>query len=206
MRTIHDILKTFFNAVEIALLLMILANIWVFALTNGRTYTRISKVPPRETALVLGTSPKMKSGVANPYFVSRMNAASLLYHHGKIKRIIVSGEKSRGYNEPAAMKNYLVYQEGVPEEIIIEDPKGLKTQMSISNCKNVYKQNNVIIVSLGFHNLRALFYARNNSMNALGFDAQDVDRKESFYRNQSREFLARVLAVVYYIFGIENKV
>ena len=184
---------------------MILANVWVYALTNGRTYTRISKIPPRETALVLGTSPKMKSGVSNPYFTSRMDAAALLYHHGKIKKIIVSGEKSPGYDEPFAMKNYLVYQEGVPESIIIEDPKGFKTQSSISNCKNIYQQNDVIIVSQGFHNLRALFYARNNDMNALGFDAQDVLSNQSYYRNQSREFLARVVAVVYYVFGIERK-
>ena len=184
---------------------MILANIWVFSLTDGRTYTRISKIPPRETALILGTSPKMKSGVANPYFVSRMNAAALLYHHGKIKKIIVSGEKSRGYNEPAAMKNYLVYQEGIPENIITEDPNGFKTQISISNCKNIYKQQNIIIVSQGFHNLRALFYARNENMNALGFDAVDVMQRKSFYRNQTREFFARVQAVLFYIFGIEQK-
>ena len=205
MKRILDILKSFFTLVEIGVLLMILANIWVYALTNGRTYTRISKIPPRETALVLGTSPKMKSGVSNPYFTSRMDATALLYHHGKIKKIIVSGEKSQGYDEPFAMKNYLVYQEGVPESIIIEDPKGFKTQSSISNCKNIYQQNDVIIVSQGFHNLRALFYARNNDMNALGFDAQDVLSNQSYYRNQSREFLARVVAVVYYVFGIERK-
>ena len=205
MKRILDILKSFFTLVEIGVLLMILANIWVYALTNGRTYTRISKIPPRETALVLGTSPKTKSGVSNPYFTSRMDATALLYHHGKIKKIIVSGEKSLGYDEPFAMKNYLVYQEGVPESIIIEDPKGFKTQSSISNCKNIYQQNDVIIVSQGFHNLRALFYARNNDMNALGFDAQDVLSNQSYYRNQSREFLARVVAVVYYVFGIERK-
>ena len=205
MKRILDILKSFFTLVEIGVLLMILANIWVYALTNGRTYTRISKIPPRETALVLGTSPKMKSGVSNPYFTSRMDATALLYHDGKIKKIIVSGEKSPGYDEPFAMKNYLVYQEGVPESIIIEDPKGFKTQSSISNCKNIYQQNDVIIVSQGFHNLRALFYARNNDMNALGFDAQDVLSNQSYYRNQSREFLARVVAVVYYVFGIERK-
>ena len=205
MKKILDILKSFFTLVEIGVLLMILANVWVYALTNGRTYTRISKIPPRETALVLGTSPKMKSGVSNPYFTSRMDATALLYHHGKIKKIIVSGEKSPGYDEPFAMKNYLVYQEGVPESIIVEDPKGFKTQSSISNCKNIYQQNDVIIVSQGFHNLRALFYARNNDMNALGFDAQDVLSNQSYYRNQSREFLARVVAVVYYVFGIERK-
>ncbi len=206
MKKILNILKAFFNLVEIAVLLMILANVWVYALTNGRTYTKISKVPPRETALVLGTSPKMKSGVANPYFVSRMDAASLLYHHGKVKRIIVSGEKSKGYDEPKAMKDYLVYQEGVPEDKITEDKRGFKTQMSVIRCKELYNQNNVIIVSQGFHNLRAVFYARNLDMNAIGFDAQDITKAESFYRNQSREFLARVLAVVYYILGIERKV
>ena len=205
MKKLLDILRTFFTLVEIMVLLMVLANIWVYALTNGRTFTRISKIPPRETALVLGTSPRMKSGRSNPYFTARMDAAALLYHHGKIKRIIVSGEKSPGYDEPSAMKNYLIYQEGVPENIITEDPKGFKTQASISNCKKIYKQSNVIIVSQGFHNLRALFYARNNDMNALGFDAQDVLANRSYYRNQSREFLARVLAVVYYIFGIERK-
>lgn len=205
MKRILEILKSFFILVEIAVLLMILANVWVVALTNGRTFTKISKVPPRETALVLGTSPRMKSGVSNPYFTKRMDATALLYHHGKIKKIIVSGEKSQGYDEPFAMKNYLVYQEGVPESIIIEDPKGFKTQASISNCKNIYKKNDIIIVSQGFHNLRALFYARNNNMNALGFDAQDVLSNQSYYRNQSREFLARVSAVVYYLLGIEKK-
>ncbi|WP_234110878.1 vancomycin high temperature exclusion protein [Chryseobacterium sp. R2A-55] len=204
MKKILDLLKTFFNLVEIGILLMILANVWVFVLTNGRTYTKISKVPPRETALVLGTSPKMKSGISNPYFVSRMDAAALLYHHGKVKRIIVSGEKSSGYDEPKAMKNYLVYEEGVPEEIITEDPKGFKTQLSIKNCKTVFRQNDVIIVSQGFHNLRALFYARNNDMNALGFDAQDVLTNRSYYRNQSREFFARVVAVIYFVLNIEQ--
>lgn len=183
---------------------MILANFWVFSLTEGRTFTKISKIPPRETALVLGTSPKTMAGNANPYFIARMDATALLYHHGKIKKIIVSGEKSKGYNEPKAMKNFLIYQGGVPEEIIIEDKEGFNTRESILRCKNIFKQNNIIIVSQGFHNMRALFFARNIGMNALGFDAQDVTKYQSYYRNHLREFLARVQAVFYYIFGISN--
>lgn len=202
MRIIKNIFKFIFLSSEVVILLMALCNAWVFGLTNGRTYTKISKIPPREVALVLGTSPRMRSGISNPYFTKRMDAAALLYHHGKIKTIIVSGEKSKGYDEPAAMKNYLIYQEGVPEHIIVEDPKGFNTYKSILRCKNTYHKKNVIIVSQGFHNLRALFFARNNSMNALGFDAQDVTKAESFYRNQSRESLARVAAVAYFILGI----
>lgn len=202
MKIIKNIFRFIFLSAEFGILLICLSNLWVFGLTNGRTYTKISKIPPREVALVLGTSPKMKSGASNPYFTKRMDATALLYHHGKIKKIIVSGEKSKGYNEPLAMKNYLIYQEGVPEDIITEDPEGFNTYKSILRCKNKYKVQNVIIVSQGFHNLRALFFARNNHMNALGFDAQDVTKPASFYRNQSREILARVIAVVYYIVGV----
>ena len=104
---------------EMGLLLIFWANIWVFQITNGRTFNKISKVPPRSCALVLGTSPKMKSGKANPYFTERMRAAATLYHHGKVKKIIVSGEKSPYYDEPSAMKKYLISHEGVPENIII---------------------------------------------------------------------------------------
>jgi SanA protein len=202
IKTLVNIFRIAFRLVELAVLLMVLANFWVVALTSGRTYTKISKVPPRDCALVLGTSPKMRSGIANPYFTARMDAVGTLYHHGKIKKIIVSGEKSKNYDEPAAMKKFLVYNEGVPEDIIIQDPKGFNTHKSILRCKNIYKQKNVIIVSQGFHNLRALFFARNNGMNALGFDAQDVSKNESFYRNHTREFFARVLAVFYYVLGI----
>lgn len=181
---------------------MILANIWVYSLTAGRTYTKVSKIPPRETALVLGTSPKTMDGNANPYFLKRMDAVAKLYHYRKIKKVIVSGEKSQGYNEPEAMKNFLIFEGGVPEDAIIEDPKGFNTHKSILRCKGVYKTKDVIIVSQGYHNLRALFFARNNRMNALGFDAQDVSKPESYYRNQAREFLARVQAVVFYIFNV----
>ncbi len=202
LNAVANFLKIIFRLAELGFLLLILANFWVVALTSGRTYTKISKVPSRDCALVLGTSPKMRSGIANPYFTARMDAVGTLYHHGKIKKIIVSGEKSENYDEPAAMKRFLVYTEGVPENIITEDPKGFNTHKSILRCKNVYKEKNVIIVSQGFHNLRALFFARNNGMNALGFDAQDVTKNESFYRNHAREFLARVQAVIFYLLGI----
>lgn len=204
MKKFLDFMRLFFGVVEFGILLIFLANMWVYSVTDGRTFRKISKIPPRDTALVLGTSPKTKSGAANPYFIKRMDAAALLFHHGKVRQIIVSGEKSRGYDEPAAMKNFLIYQEGVPEEIIIEDPAGFNTHRSIMNAKQIYNQKEIIIVSQGFHNLRALFFARNNSLDALSFEAQDVTRPESFYRNQSREILARVMAVFYFLLGISK--
>ncbi|MDO4763708.1 MAG: ElyC/SanA/YdcF family protein [Flavobacteriaceae bacterium] len=202
MKFIGKIFKISFILTEIVGLFVLWANVWVIHLTNGRTFHQISKIPPRSCALVLGTSPKMKSGRANPYFTGRMEAVATLYHHGKIKKIIVSGEKSPYYDEPKAMKQYLISHEGIPESIIIEDTKGFSTRESILRCKEVFKENNVVIVSQGYHNLRALFFARNHQMNALGFDAQDITKNESFYRNHTREVLARVQATLYYFLGI----
>lgn len=204
MKFFTNFIKTIAISIEIGIIFMLGANIWVFGLNHGRTYTKVSKIPNRKVALVLGTSPKMKSGVANPYFIKRMEAVAALYHYGKIKKIIVSGDKSPYYDEPTAMKAYLVNTEGVPEQIIIKDNKGYSTKESVERCQKVYHYNNVIIVSQGYHIMRALFFARNLNMNALAFSAQDVTRPESYYRNHIREFLARVQAVVYYIFGKET--
>lgn len=205
MKWIYNIFRFLYHFLEVGILAIILMNFWVFYLTDGRTFDKISDIPKRETALVLGTSPKMKSGVANPYFTSRMEAVSLLYHHGKIKEIIVSGEKSTGYNEPKAMKKYLVYQEGIPEDMITEDPRGFSTGKSILRCHRIYQKDNIIIVSQGYHNIRALFYARNHGMNALAFNAKEITKPQSFYRNQAREIFARVSAVTDFLFGISHE-
>lgn len=190
-----------FHIVEVIVLLIIIANLWVISLTKGRTYDKISKIPYRPTALVLGTSPKTKGGNANPYFISRMDATALLYHYGKVQQIIVSGEKSPGYDETQYMKNYLTQIEGVPEKAIVQDTLGLNTQKSISRCKYVYYQEDIIIVSQGYHNLRALFYARNQDMNAIAFDARPINKPESYFRNQTREIMARVQAVIFFFTG-----
>lgn len=201
LKKIILIFRFLFYSVELIVLLIIMANFWVISLTKGHTYTKISKIPYKETALVLGTSPKTKGGNANPYFISRMDATALLYHYGKINEIIVSGEKSPGYDETLYMKNYLVSQEGIPENAIVRDTLGFNTQKSISRCKDVYAKNDIIIVSQGYHNMRALFYARNKDMDAIAFDARSVNQPESYYRNQFREAIARVQAVIYYITG-----
>jgi vancomycin permeability regulator SanA len=52
---------------------------------NKKNFLNMSKIPPREVALVLGTSPKTMAGNANPYFISRMDATSL----GGILEILV---------------------------------------------------------------------------------------------------------------------
>ena len=80
------------------------------------------------------------AGNANPYFISRMDATAFLSSWKKIKKNHCKWRKSKGYNEPKAMKNFLIYQGGVPENIILEDPKVLIPCESILRCKMNTKQ------------------------------------------------------------------
>ena len=79
------------------------------------------------------------AGNANPYFISRMDATAFALSSWKNQKIIVSGEKVKAITTKA-MKNFLIYQGGVPENIILEDPKGFNTHESILRCKNEYQQ------------------------------------------------------------------
>lgn len=202
MKFLNSFYRLIIRLIELGMVFMLIANLWVLALTKERKFDKMSRLPPRKWALVLGTSPKTRQGKFNPYFINRMQTAARLYHYGKIQKILVSGEKSFGYDEPQAMYDYLVYQSRVNPNDVEMDPYGFSTRQSIERCQKYLGIQNIIIISQGYHNLRALFLARNKGLNALAFDARDVDRNESFFRNHGREFLARVDAVIYYIIGI----
>lgn len=52
-------------------------------------------IPYNKVGLLLGTSPKLKSGKANLYFDYRIKAATELYNAGKVKYILVSGDNRK---------------------------------------------------------------------------------------------------------------
>ncbi len=161
-------------------------------------------LPDAPVALVLGTSKYLSNGQPNLYFDLRMAAASTLYHQGKVKYIIVSGDNRKAnYNEPEQMKQDLVAQ-GVPEERIYLDYAGFRTLDSIVRAQEIFGQNKMIIVSQKFHNERAVFLARKRGIEAYGFNAQDVNVYSGF-RTNVREVIARNKVFVDLIFAVEPK-
>lgn len=154
-------------------------------------YDDLDKIPENEVGLLLGTSPKLKNGKNNLYFDHRITAAIKLYKAGKIKYILISGDnRRRNYNEPEYMKKALI-QGGVPEEAIYLDYAGFRTLDSVVRAKKVFGQNRITVISQKFHNARAVYIARKNGMEAIGFNAQDVDTYSGL-KTQIRESLARV--------------
>ncbi len=181
-----------------------LANLWVL---SYRPQTDIAVVLPREYALVLGTSKFTFSGMVNPYYRYRILAASELYLAGKVKKIILSGDNStRYYNEPETMRTDLI-ESGVPNEDIILDFAGFSTLDSVARCKNKFGVKNPIIVTQKYHLHRALFLANHYGMDgAIGYSAKAPEGASFRVRNESREALARVKAVLdAKVFGTKPK-
>jgi SanA protein len=79
----------------------------------------------------------------------------------------------------------------VPAARIYCDYAGFRTLDSVVRAREVFGQAEITIVSQAFHNRRAIFIARHRGVDAIGFNAQEVDAYNSF-RTLCREQAARV--------------
>jgi SanA protein len=162
----------------------------------------IQALPHTRVAVVPGTAKYLSSGYLNPYFSFRIEAAAELYHSGKVEYLLVSGDNSRvEYNEPEAMRLSLI-EAGVPSEAIILDYAGFDTYDSMIRAKEVFGQNEFIVVSQDFQNVRAVFIARSFGIQAWGYNAKEVTYRSGLL-TKSRELLARLKAVLEILLGVK---
>lgn len=178
-----------------AALLLLLPDWWIRRQTTAFVHSQIEATPARPVALVLGTSSRVADGRSNLFFRFRMEAAAQLYHAGKVRHLLVSGDHgTKYYDEPGDMREALLAL-GVPDAAIVRDYAGFRTLDSVVRCQRVFGVSSVIIVSQRFHNERAVYIARRNGMDAVGFNARDVAVSSSplVY---AREYLARAMAMV----------
>ncbi len=183
------------NTVIVSLLLLLASvwaiDYWVAASTKAQLFSDVNTIPKNKVGLLLGTSKYLNGGGINPYYQYRIDAAVQLFKAGKIDYVLVSGDNSAvNYNEPEKMKRDLVTR-GIPEERIFLDHAGFRTLDSILRCKDVFGEDNFTIISQPFHNERALFIANSKGINAVAFNARDVNGQDGF-KVMFREKLARV--------------
>lgn len=128
-------------------------------------------LPQVDVALVLGTLPYDPPGRLNPWLSRRLGAAVELWRDGKVKYLIVSGNReSDSYDEPTVMRDVLVAR-GVPANVIYRDFAGFRTVTSVARARDIYRQKCLIIVSQRDHLDRAIFLARHMGVEAWGYDA-----------------------------------
>lgn len=161
----------------------------------GRLFASVSDCPQVPVALVLGCAPRVGGGRSNRYFTSRMDTAAALFHSGKCRVLLVSGDNGRiGYDEPTWMRDALISR-GVPARSIVLDYAGFDTLDSVVRAKAIFGVEDLIVVSQSFHNERAICIARHHGIEAKGCNAPDVGGGAGL-RTRLREKLARVKTIL----------
>ncbi|HLJ26732.1 MAG TPA: ElyC/SanA/YdcF family protein [Candidatus Angelobacter sp.] len=161
----------------------------------GRLYAGATEIPHREVGVVLGCSRQLGDGTPNPFFDSRLRAAVELFQAGKFDYLLVSGDNhSKGYDEATNLRDGLL-QAGIPASRIYSDCAGFRTLDSIVRARDVFGLTQITVVSQEFHNQRAIFLGSHQGIDAIGYNAEDVDLGDASGTHK-REKLAKVKAVL----------
>lgn len=159
---------------------------------ENRLYSDVKQIPHNKVGLLLGTAPVTPWGVHNNYYDYRINAATELFKAGKIDYILVSGDNhSTDYDEPTCMRDSLMVR-GIPKDKIILDYAGFRTLDSVVRAKEIFGQDSITIISQQFHNERALYLAKHYEIEAVAYNAKDVEYWKKKLKIHGREYLARV--------------
>lgn len=111
----------------------------------------------------------------------RLDGAVAAWKAGKVRRIIVSGNRvGPKYDEPTVMMKVLL-DRGVPAAAIERDFLGTRTWLSVQRARDVYGLRRVLIVSQRSQLDRALFLARHGGMEAWGLDVYERRQSNSLY-------------------------
>lgn len=186
------------------LFLILFSNYTVTQATKNKTFSNVTTIQKNKVGLLLGTAKYYKDGGLNLYFTYRIDAAVELYKNDKIDFILVSGDNSTlYYNEPITFKKELI-KRGIPEEVIFLDYAGFRTLDSVVRAEAIFGQKNITIISQQFHNERAIYLAEKRGINAIGYNAKDIEGRSGF-KVKLREYFARTKAFLDVIFNVEPK-
>ena len=174
---------------------IVACNVWVVTSTDDAIFESVDSIRSNTVGMVLGTSKKVAPNQPNLHFEHRLEAAAKLYHAGKVKHLLVSGDRdSEYYNEPRDMTKKLM-ELGVPSNAITADNAGYRTLDSVIRARRVFGLRRMTVISDDFHVARALFIANKEGIDAVALRSEPVELRLSF-KARTREWLARVKAVL----------
>jgi len=149
--------------------------VWRVQTKYSSAINSVENAPQVETAVVFGAGLKAK-GEPSSLLEKRILTAIKLYQLSKITKVVMSGDNSSiNHNEVQAMKNFAMEQ-GLPEELILEDHAGLNTYDTCRNLKEQFGLNKMILVTQSQHLRRAIYVCRE-----LGLEAYGVPAEGSFF-------------------------
>lgn len=142
------------------------------ATTRAAIYREVAATPARRVAIVFGAQ-ALPGGQPSNALAHRLDAAIALHRAGKVERLLLTGERSLGYDEPGAMRDYALAR-GVPDGAILLDEAGLRTYDSCYRARAVFGlgPDETILVTQEYHLPRALYTCAGLGVRAIGVVAE----------------------------------
>ncbi|HKZ15322.1 MAG TPA: ElyC/SanA/YdcF family protein [Solirubrobacterales bacterium] len=180
--------------VALLCLLVVGSNAYILLSTDGEATSDVADVPPAEVAIVPGALVNA-SGQMSGMLADRVKEAALLWHTGKVSKILVSGDHGQWtYDEPDTMRKALV-RDGVAPADIFEDHAGFDTWATMVRARSIFDVKDAVVVTQGFHMPRALYLAEEVGIHATGLLADLHQWGYQGEKSEIREVFSRVKAI-----------
>lgn len=186
--------------------LFFLPQIFLTLHFKNKIYSNLSDIPQKDFAIVFGAAVQPDFSLSD-VARERIAAAVLLYRHGKVKKLFISGD-NRHHREVESIARFAVEQ-GVPEKDLMLDRLGIDTGDSCRNFKSVNDE--AILVTQRFHLPRSLLMCEQNQIQVTGLAANELELLESrgdnfvhIYSIRVFRFLRESLLTWAYITGLYN--
>jgi vancomycin permeability regulator SanA len=166
---------------------------FALAAAAGRV-SSVADVPAQPVAIVFGAGLD-PSGDPMPYLSARLDLAARLYHDGRAKVILVSGDNRRAdYNEPDAMRAYLI-NAGVAADRVVPDYAGRDTYSTCVRAKRIFGVDAAVLVSQTYHLPRALAACRSVGIDSWAVGDDSVNSTKEWGGYAIREIPANIKLV-----------
>jgi SanA protein len=186
--------KAALGAAGLLIAAVVVANAYILFDTSGESTSVVADVPRAGVAIVPGALVN-PSGTMSTMLADRVHDAAALWHAGKVKRILVSGDhQSWTYDEPDTMRKALV-RDGVPPQVIFEDHAGFDTWATMERARGIFGVHDAVIVTQGFHMPRALYLAEEAGIHATGLVSDLHPYGIQGVKSDVREAFSRVKAI-----------
>jgi len=147
---------------------VVAANLYLIVRASAATLPGVEPAPVRPYAIVPGNNVS-PDGRPSPELAARLETALALYRAGRAGKLIMSGRVREGYDEPHAMAAWLEAR-GVPPVDLVVDEGGHRTAATMADAAALGVRS-AHVVTQGYHLPRALHFARNAGIEALGVPA-----------------------------------
>jgi vancomycin permeability regulator SanA len=155
-----------------ALAIPMISTGYINLVTMSDRYRASAQIPHEDVAIVLGAG-LSADGIPSPMLADRVESAVELYQHGRIHKLLMTGDNSAiSYNEVVAMKRF-AHDLGVPTQDITLDYAGFSTYESCYRAHQVFDVHRAVVITQRYHLPRAVYTCRQLGVKAVGLGTAD---------------------------------